>query len=100
MITIEEFKQALDSLSPEVHNQAKELVKTQIENMNRISEEPELDTDESDDLEQIADEAKSKLLTLLFGPLYIYFVLEYYGDATLDDEEESFIEDLYEYYFK
>lgn len=68
--------------------------------MNRISEEPELDTDESDDLEQIADEAKSKLLTLLFGPLYIYFVLEYYGDATLDDEEESFIEDLYEYYFK
>jgi hypothetical protein len=100
MITIEEFKQALDSLSPEVHNQAKELVKTWTENMNRISEEPELDTDESDDLEQIADEAKSKLLTLLFGPLYIYFVLEYYGDATLDDEEEDFIEDLYEYYFK
>lgn len=61
MITIEEFKQALDSLSPEVHNQAKELVKTWTENMNRISEEPELDTDESDDLEQIADEAKSKL---------------------------------------
>ncbi len=68
--------------------------------MNRISEEPELDTDESDDLEQIADEAKSKLLTLLFGPLYIYFVLEYYEDATLDEEEEDFIEDLYEYYFK
>lgn len=95
-----ELKQALDSLSPEVHNQAKELVKTWTENMNRISEEPELDTDESDDLEQIADEAKSKLLTLLFGPLYIYFVLEYYGDATLDDEEEDFIEDLYKYYFK
>ena len=28
MITIEEFKQAIDSLSPEVHTQAKELVKT------------------------------------------------------------------------
>lgn len=75
MITIEEFKQAIDSLSPEVHNQAKELVKTWTENMNRISEEPELDIDESDELEQIADEAKSKLLTLLFDD--IYFVLEY-----------------------
>lgn len=99
MIT-EELKHTLDSLPSEIHEQARELVKTWTENMNRISEEPELDTDESDDLEQIADEAKSKLLTLLFGPLYIYFVLEYYGDATLDDEEESFIEDLYEYYFK
>jgi hypothetical protein len=58
MITIEEFKQAIDSLSPEVHNQAKELVKTWTENMNRISEEPKLSIDESDELEQIADEGQ------------------------------------------
>ena len=52
----------------------------------------------TEELQQIADEAKSKLLTLLFGPLYIHFILEYYRDATLDEEEEQFIEDLAKYY--
>ena len=99
MIT-EELKHVLDSLPSEIHDPAKDLVNTWVTNIDRISEEPKLSIDESDELQQIADEVKSKLLTLLFGPLYIYFVLEYYEDATLDEKEEKFIKDLYEYYFE
>lgn len=97
MIT-EELKHVLDSLPSEIHDPAKDLVNTWVTNIDRISKEPELPMDESDELQQIADEAKSKLLTLLFGPLYIHFILEYYRDATLDEEEEQFIEDLAKYY--
>ena len=99
MIT-EELKHVLDSLPSEIHDPAKDLVNTWVTNIDRISEEPELSIDKSDELQQIADEAKSKLLTLLFGPLYIYFVLEYYEDDILDEEEEKFIKDLYGYYFE
>lgn len=100
MIT-EELKHILDSLPSEIHEQARELVKTwKTANDRIINEIFELPEEENDELQQIADEAKSKLLTLLFGPLYIYFVLEYYEDATLDEEEEKFIKDLYEYYFE
>lgn len=98
MITSEELKHALDSLPSEIHDSAKGLVNTWITNIDRISEEPKLHIDECDELQQIADEAKGKLLTLLFGPLYIHFILEYCEDATLDKEEERFISDLVEYY--
>lgn len=97
MIT-EELKHTLDSLPSEVHEQARELVKTWINNINKISEEPELPEDESDDFEQIADEAKGKLFTLLFGPLYHHYVSQYVLDQDYFEEEEQFIEDLSKYY--
>lgn len=97
MIT-EELKQNLDSLPSEVHEQARELVKTWINNINRISEEPELTEDESDAFEQTAEEAKDKLFILFFGPLYYPYTSQYVSDENYYDEEEQFLEDLSKYY--
>ena len=68
MIT-EELKHTLDSLPSGVHEQARELVKTWKTAHDRIINEIfELSEEEDDELQQIADEAKGKLFTLLFGP--------------------------------
>lgn len=75
MIT-EELKYILDSLPSGVHEQARELVKTW----------------------KTADEAKGKLFTLLFGPLYHHYVSQYVLDQDYFEEEEQFIEDLLKYY--
>lgn len=96
MIT-EELKHTLDSLPSEIHEQARELVKTW--NNDRIVKEIfELSEEEADELQQIADEAKGKLFTLLFGPLYHHYVSQYVLDQDYFEEEEQFIEDLLKYY--
>lgn len=98
MIT-EELKQNLNSLPSEVHEQARELVKTWKTSNDRIINEIfELSEEEDDELQQIADEAKGKLLTLLFGPLYHHYVSQYVLDQDYFEEEEQFIEDLSKYY--
>lgn len=94
MIT-EELKYILDSLPSEVHEQARELVKTWKTADGRILE---LSEEETDELQQIADEAKGKLFTLLFGPLYHHYVSQYVLDQDYFEEEEQFIEDLLKYY--
>lgn len=105
MIT-EELKYILDSLPSEVHEQARELVKTWktadgriVKADGRIVKEIfELSEEEADELQQIADEAKGKLFTLLFGPLYHHYVSQYVLDQDYFEEEEQFIEDLLKYY--
>lgn len=103
MIT-KELKHTLDSLPSEIHEQARELVKTwktandRIINDRVINEIFELSEEEDDELQQIADEAKGKLFTLLFGPLYHYYVSQYVLDQDYFEEEEQFIEDLSKYY--
>lgn len=99
MIT-EELKHTLDSLPSEIHEQARELVKTwKTANDDRIINEIfELSEEEDDELQQIADEAKGKLFTLLFGPLYHHYVSQYVLDQDYFEEEEQFIEDLSKYY--
>lgn len=52
----------------------------------------------TEELQQIADEAKGKLFTLLFGPLYHHYVSQYVLDQDYFEEEEQFIEDLLKYY--
>lgn len=98
MIT-EELKHTLDSLPSEIHEQARELVKTWKDVRGRIVKEIfELSEEEGDELQQIADEAKGKLFTLLFGPLYHHYVSQYVLDQDYFEEEEQFIEDLSKYY--
>lgn len=98
MIT-EELKHTLDSLPSEIHEQARELVKTWKDVRGRIVKEIfELSEEEDDELQQIADEAKGKLFTLLFGPLYHHYVSQYVLDQDYFEEEEQFIEDLLKYY--
>lgn len=98
MIT-EELKHTLDSLPSEIHEQARELVKTWKDGQIRIVKEIfELSEEEDDELQQIADEAKGKLFTLLFGPLYHHYVSQYVLDQDYFEEEEQFIEDLSKYY--
>lgn len=98
MIT-EELKHTLDSLPSGVHEQAMELVKTWKTADGRIVKEIfELSEKEDDELQQIADEAKGKLFTLLFGPLYHHYVSQYVLDQDYFEEEEQFIEDLSKYY--
>lgn len=98
MIT-EELKHILDSLPSEIHEQARELVKTwKTANDRIINETFELSEEENDELQQIADEAKGKLFTLLFGPLYHHYVSQYVLDQDYFEEEEQFIEDLSKYY--
>lgn len=98
MIT-EEIKHTLDSLPSEIHEQARELVKTWKDGRIRIVKEIfELSEEEADELQQIADEAKGKLFTLLFGPLYHHYVSQYVLDQDYFEEEEQFIEDLSKYY--
>jgi hypothetical protein len=98
MIT-EELKHTLDSLPSEIHEQARELVKTWKDVRGRIVKEIfELSEEEDDELQQIADEAKGKLFTLLFGPLYHHYVSQYVLDQDYFEEEEQFIEDLSKYY--
>lgn len=98
MIT-EELKYILDSLPSEVHEQARELVKTWKTADGRIVKEiSELSEEDADELQQIADEAKGKLFTLLFGPLYHHYVSQYVLDQDYFEEEEQFIEDLLKYY--
>lgn len=98
MIT-EELKHTLDLLPSEIHEQARELVKTWKDVRGRIVKEIfELSEEEDDELQQIADEAKSKLFTLLFGPLYHHYVSQYVLDPDYFEEEEQFIEDLSKYY--
>ena len=98
MIT-EELKHTLDSLPSGVHEQARELVKTWETADGRIVKEIfELSEEEGDELQQIADEAKGKLFTLLFGPLYHHYVSQYVLDQDYFEEEEQFIEDLSKYY--
>lgn len=99
MIT-EELKHTLDSLPSEIHEQARELVKTwKTANDHQIVKEIfELSEEEADELQQIADEAKGKLFTLLFGPLYHHYVSQYVLDQDYFEEEEQFIGDLLKYY--
>lgn len=98
MIT-EELKHTLDSLPSEIHEQARELVKTWKDGRIRIVKEIfKLSEEEADELQQIADEAKGKLFTLLFGPLYHHYVSQYVLDQDYFEEEEQFIEDLSKYY--
>lgn len=98
MIT-KELKQNLDSLPSEVHEQTRELVKTwKTANDRIINEIFELSEEEDDELQQIADEAKGKLFTLLFGPLYHPYVSQYVLDQDYFEEEERFIENLSKYY--
>lgn len=98
MIT-EELKYILDLLPSGVHKQARELVKTWKTANGRIVKEIfELSEEKADELQQIADEAKGKLFTLLFGPLYHYYVSQYVLDQDYFEEEEQFIEDLLKYY--
>ena len=98
MIT-EELKHILDSLPSEIYKQARELVKTwKTDNDRIINEIFELSEEENDELQQIADEAKGKLFTLLFGPLYHHYVSHYVLDQDYFEEEEQFIEDLSKYY--
>lgn len=98
MIT-EELKHTLDSLPSEIHEQARELVKTWKDVRGRIVKEIfELSEEEDDELQQIADEARDKLFTLLFGPLYHHYVSQYVLDQDYFEEEEQFIEDLSKYY--
>ena len=98
MIT-KELKHTLDSLHSVVHEQARELVKTwKTANDRIINEIFELSEEENDELQQIADEAKGKLFTLLFGPLYHHYVSQYVLDQDYFEEEEQFIEDLSKYY--
>lgn len=98
MIT-EELKHTLDSLPSEIHEQARELVKTwKTDNDRIINEIFELSEEEDDELQQIADESKGKLFTLLFGPLYHHYVSQYVLDQDYFEEEEQFIEDLLKYY--
>lgn len=52
----------------------------------------------TEELKQIADEAKGKLFTLLFGPLYHYYVSQYVLDPDYFEEEEQFIEEIQEYF--
>lgn len=97
MIT-EELKHTLDSLPSEIHEQARELVKTwKTTDNDRIINEI-FEEEEDDELQQIADEAKGKLFTLLFGPLYHHYVSQYVLDQDYFEEEEQFIEDLSKYY--
>lgn len=96
MIT-EELKHTLDSLPSEIHEQARELVKTWKE-IRIVKEIFELSEEKADELQQIADEAKGKLFTLLFGPLYHHYVSQYVLDQDYFEEEEQFIEDLSKYY--
>ena len=58
----------------------------------------ELSEEEADELQQIADEAKGKLFTLLFGPLYHHYVSQYVLDQDYFEEEEQFIKNLLKYY--
>lgn len=98
MIT-EELKHTLDSLHSVVHEQARELVKTwKTANDRIINEIFELSEEEDDELQQIADEAKGKLFTILFGPLYHHYISQYVLDQDYFEEEERFIEDLSKYY--
>ena len=98
MIT-EELKHTLDSLSSGVHEQARELVKTWKTSNDRIINEVfELSEEENDELQQTADEARGKLFTLLFGPLYHPYVSQYVLDQDYFEEEERFIENLSKYY--
>lgn len=98
MIT-EELKQNLNSLPSEVHEQARELVKTWKTSNDRIIDEVfELSEEENDELQQTADEARGKLFTLLFGPLYHPYVSQYVLDQDYFEEEERFIENLSKYY--
>lgn len=98
MIT-EELKHTLDSLSSGVHEQARELIKTWKTSNDRIINEVfELSEEENDELQQTADEARGKLFTLLFGPLYHPYVSQYVLDQDYFEEEERFIENLSKYY--
>lgn len=98
MIT-EELKHTLDSLPSEIHEQARELVKTwKTANDRIINEVFELSEEEDDELQQIADEARDKLFTLLFGPLYHPYISQYVLDQDYFEEEERFIENLSKYY--
>lgn len=98
MIT-EELKHTLDSLPSEIHEQARELVKTwKTANDRIINEVFELSEEEDDELQQIADEARDKLFTLLFGPLYHPYISQYVLDPDYFEEEERFIENLSKYY--
>lgn len=93
MIT-EELKHTLDSLPSEIHEQARELVKTWKTANDRIINEIFELSEEDDEIQQIAD----KLFTLLFGPLYHHYVSQYVLDQDYFEEEEQFIEDLSKYY--
>lgn len=98
MIT-KELKHTLDSLHSVVHEQARGLVKTwKTANDRIINEIFELSEEEDDELQQIADEAKGKLFTLLFGPLYHHYVSQYVLDPDYFEKEEQFTEDLSKYY--
>ena len=96
MIT-EELKHTLDSLPSEIHEQARELVKTWKTANDRIINEIFELSEEEDESQQIA-EARDKLFTLLFGPLYHHYVSQYVLDQDYFEEEEQFIEDLLKYY--
>lgn len=78
MIT-EELKHILDSLPSEIHEQARELVKTwKTANDRIINEIFELSEEENDELQQIADEAKVNYLPYYLAHSIIITYLNMY----------------------
>lgn len=96
----DEIKIALSKLDDEKVQKIKDNVRIFIENTNRIAEDPELTTEQEDELDEIASDAKDEVLEILFGPIFSYFTSQYIDSDHYWDNEELFIEDLYEYYFE
>lgn len=96
----EEIKFALSHLEEDKIQKIKDNTRIFIENHNRIDEDPSLTTEEEDELFDKADDAKGEVLETLFGPVFYPFTSQYVDSDHYWDNEELFIEDLYEYYFK
>ena len=96
----EEIKFALSHLEEDKIQKIKDNTRIFIENTNRIAEDPDLTTEQEDELDEIATAAKEEVLEILFGPIYPHFISQYSDSDNHWDNEELFIEDLYEYYFK
>lgn len=95
----ENLELALSKLDDEKVQKIKENVRIFMENTNRIAEDPDLTSEEEDELDEIAYDAKDEVLEILFGPIFSYFTSQYIDSDHYWDNEELFIEDLYEYYF-
>lgn len=96
----DEIKFALSHLEEDKIQKIKNNVRIFIENTNRIAEDPDLTREQEDELDEIATDAKEEVLETLFGPIYMHFISQYVDSDNHWDNEELFIEDLYEYYFE
>lgn len=71
---------------------------------NPLSEYWELINRENSEITEVEEQEicvlQDLILTTLFGPLYKEFTFHYVVSDTLNDEEETFLEDLCKYYFK